>query len=698
MLPRNIIDHIAAFVGVLDLDGTVIEVNETTLQVAGAERSEVVGCKLWECFFFAYDAKVADEIKGAVERAARGETSRFDTVACSAAGRLVPVDFIIRPVRDETGRIACLVPSGIDISGRKQIEDKLHCSLDLLERAQRVGQLGHWCYNLATEEFEVSAEARRIFFGDQALEVSAEQVERLIHPDDIERVRAGMRDAVIKRERFTASYRLRGDGEERILEVEADVDCNETGEPIRLFGIVRDVTEARRRERLLMEQQQLIDVSRLPIFYWEIDDGLMQWSMGCEQLYGFSREEALGRIPYELLKTEFPVPYPEIRQQLEMGNSWGGEVVQTTRDGRKLFVEVRLDPYRSDDRCLVMEDNRDVTAQHEAEEELKLSEERLAIAAKLAGVGFFDHDQIVDIIHFSPEPWAGELPTEATFEDLYAIMHPADIPGFQEAVAKAHDPKGTGHFEQEYRLVRKSGEVRWISVKSRTYFEGEGENRRPVRTVGAVIDITDRRMWEEQQRLLMGELNHRVRNTLSVVQAIATQTLRGTRDPKTFVEDFKGRIQAIASAHKLLNETTWKGTHLTDLIREQLPSAEDGQIAFDGPEVWLPPQVALNLGLVLHELGTNARKYGALSVPSGRVEISWNVRKKNDKSALHLGWRETGGPPVQPVRTPGFGMGLIERIIAGTVEGETSIRFEPEGLNCVIEMALQPPAQVVPAA
>src|SRR5690606_32105611 len=155
---------------------------------------------------------------------------------------------------------------------------------------------------------------------------------------------------------------------------------------------------------------------------------------------------------------------------------------------------------------------------------------------------------------------------------------------------------------------------------------------------------------------------------------------------------------AIASAHKLLNETTWQGAHLTDLIREQLPLSATGQISTDGTEVWLPPQVALNLGLVLHELGTNASKYGALSVPSGRVEISWTVRETEDKPVLNLSWRETGGPPVRPPRAPGFGMGLIERIISGAVEGETSIRFEPEGLHCVIEMALQSVGRVEPPA
>ena len=363
------------------------------------------------------------------------------------------------------------------------------------------------------------------------------------------------------------------------------------------------------------------------------------------------------------------------------------------------MVEVRFDPVISGGRKIVMAAHRDITARRQAEQALKLSEERLAIATKLAGVGFFDHDQIADVIHFSPEPWAGMLPLEATIEDVFSIVHPDDLAAIRDAVAKAHDPRGTGQFEHEYRMLRKTGEVRWMSVKSRTFFEGEGKDRHPVRTVGAVVDITEQRIWAEQQRLLMGELNHRVRNTLSVVQAIASQTLRAAKDPRAFVEDFKGRLQSIASAHKLLNETTWQGANLTELVREQLASScGSGQVYTDGPEVWLPPQVALNLGLVLYELGTNARKYGALSVPNGRVQLSWEVVHEDDRRVLRLTWQERGGPLVRPPLARGFGMGLIERTVGSSIDGAAQIAFEPEGLRCVIDLALQSAEGFAPSA
>jgi PAS domain S-box-containing protein len=693
VLPRDIVDHIAAFVGVLDLDGTVAQVNETTLKISGSQRHELIGTKLWDLSWFTSDPESAARVKHAVTRAAKGETVRFDTTVTTHGGERLAIDLMIHPVLDEkTGKVQYLVPSGINITRRKAIEAELKRSRDLLERAQRVGHLGHWSFDLATKKLEWSAEARRIFFGEEeSREVSAETIEKLIHPDDLERVRAGMMAAIQAGESFATSYRIRrGDGEERIIELQADPDYAPDGELLRVFGIVRDVTQAHLREQQLIEQQQLIDLSLEPILCWSLDDGLLHWNPGCQHLYGYSREEALGHRIDELLHSQFPVPIAEIRKRLEAGESWTGEVIQTAKDGRKIIVEARIDPVVSGERRIVMEAHRDITARRQAEQALKLSEERLAIATKLAGVGFFDHDQIADVIYFSPEPWAGMLPTEATLDDVFAIVHPDDLAPFREAIAKAHDPRGTGQLEHEYRMIRKTGEIRWISVKSRTFFEGEWKERRPVRTVGAVVDVTEQRMWAEQQRLLMGELNHRVRNTLSVVQAIATQTLRTAKDPQAFVQDFKGRLQAIASAHKLLNETTWQGANLTGLVREQLASScGSGQVYTDGPEVWLPPQVALNLGLVLYELATNARKHGALSVANGRVQLSWQVVREDDKRVLRLTWQECGGPAVRPPISRGFGMGLIERTMGSAADGAARIAFEPEGLRCVIDIALQ---------
>jgi len=174
-----------------------------------------------------------------------------------------------------------------------------------------------------------------------------------------------------------------------------------------------------------------------------------------------------------------------------------------------------------------------------------------------------------------------------------------------------------------------------------------------------ILDVSERRRAEETQRLLIGELNHRVKNTLASVQAIAQQTLRHSSGPVDFAPTFLGRIRALAAAHSLLSDATWRDASLRELIEGQLAIGAVGadRLRAEGPDLELAPEPALHLALVLHELVTNAHKYGALSVPHGRIELFWRVAD----GMLELDWAEQGGPPVAPPSRKGFGSALIER-------------------------------------
>ena len=186
-------------------------------------------------------------------------------------------------------------------------------------------------------------------------------------------------------------------------------------------------------------------------------------------------------------------------------------------------------------------------------------------------------------------------------------------------------------------------------------------------------DITERKQAEKLQRLLIDELNHRVKNTLATVQAIARQSLRRARSPSDFVDSFTGRVQALASAHTLLTQNTFHGAQIMDLVREQvmLGAPEDGRVACSGPLLVLDAQMALHLALVLHELATNARKYGALSVPQGRLLVDWSVMTNNG-SNLMMRWKEAGGPRVSAPSKHGFGTTLVEHALQAH-GGEASI-------------------------
>ncbi|MGC1577212.1 MAG: response regulator [Beijerinckiaceae bacterium] len=194
-----------------------------------------------------------------------------------------------------------------------------------------------------------------------------------------------------------------------------------------------------------------------------------------------------------------------------------------------------------------------------------------------------------------------------------------------------------------------------------------------------------RQQAEETQHLLVGELNHRVKNTLASVQAIVQQTLRSTKNPTDFTTSFTGRIQSMAKVHSLLSNTAWKGADLRDVIRDQLkfgPVDESRLIAW-GPPVSLGPQTTQHLALMVHELGTNSSKYGALSTPQGWVTVSWAV----EDSMLRLKWMEQGGPPVRAPIRRGFGTTLIELSAQGE-GGRARMSIETSGIVWEIEFPL----------
>jgi PAS domain S-box-containing protein len=211
---------------------------------------------------------------------------------------------------------------------------------------------------------------------------------------------------------------------------------------------------------------------------------------------------------------------------------------------------------------------------------------------------------------------------------------------------------------------------------------GRDESGRVIDVIAEGRDITHRKRWEEQQRLLTKELAHRIKNSMAVIQSIARQTLRGA--PKPFAEAFNGRIQSLAAAHDILLERGWSAASLEDLARRQLAVAE-GRVRMAGPDIILSPILVTSLGLALHELLTNATKYGALSVPQGAVELRWKAVGDDGQRRMLLTWMEQGGPPVTAPDHEGFGSTLIERSLPGA---SVERRFEPDGLVCTIDLPL----------
>jgi two-component sensor histidine kinase len=206
------------------------------------------------------------------------------------------------------------------------------------------------------------------------------------------------------------------------------------------------------------------------------------------------------------------------------------------------------------------------------------------------------------------------------------------------------------------------------------------------RSVGIFVqghDVTETVKAAERQKLMIDELNHRVKNTLATVQSIAMQTARSHPEPQTFARSFQSRLLSLSHTHDLLTRSHWEGADLRAILEHETEAHGVTRLVPNGPPVALDPPAALSLGMIFHELATNAAKYGALSSPEGRVFVDWSVSNQADR-VLHLNWRETGGPEVTPPERRGFGGRLIERNVRHDLAGDVRVSYPPEGL--VFEM------------
>jgi two-component sensor histidine kinase len=329
----------------------------------------------------------------------------------------------------------------------------------------------------------------------------------------------------------------------------------------------------------------------------------------------------------------------------------------------------------------------DVTEQVRTQAAAEESQRRLSAAVAIARLGAFEwdletgrailDDRAREIFAFGP----GE---SLMIEDVVGRIDAADFARVRAELTAA-EAAGRRRREHEYRIRLPNGSTRHIAAVSDTVCASDG---RPVRMIGVFDDVTEKRRAESRQRLLINELNHRVKNTLATVQSIAAQTLRSAADLHRAREAFEARLVALAAAHDLLTSQSWNGAGLSDVVATAMAAFETGgrpQVSRSGPPVWLTAPRALALSLALHELATNAAKYGALSVPQGRVTIRWSL----SGGALTLSWREEGGPPVAPPARSGFGTRLLQRSLAHELRGEVDVAYAPQGVRCEIRFQVE---------
>ena len=274
--------------------------------------------------------------------------------------------------------------------------------------------------------------------------------------------------------------------------------------------------------------------------------------------------------------------------------------------------------------------------------------------------------------------------TEIARSECLAGVHPDDIGRVEQFRSEAFRDRRR-EYNVEYRIIRPGGELRWVETRCFLSFSGEGH---PHRVVGVSIDITERKRVEEQQRTLLAELDHRVKNALATVSAVVSHTRQGSRSVADFVAALDGRIRSMATTHELLSSRRWQGVSLTELVRRELaPYATRNNTEINGPDISLKPEAGQAMAMVLHELATNAAKYGALSTKNGRVSIRWDRHLNgNPRSHLVFEWQEIGGPPVVALGKSSYGTSTIRDLIPYEFGGTVDLVLAPEGVRCRLEL------------
>lgn len=581
-----------------------------------------------------------------------------------------------------------MAPEQLENEKRSRLaaEASLRLVSERLEKAEEAAGALIYDWDITAQKVWRSAGLTRIL-GWQTDEVSptAEGWVALQHPMDKARLKTLQDpDFIQENDNYVMEYRLRHKAGHYVWVLDSGrVFRDSSGAIIREAGVIIDISARKKVAASLSLQTDLIELSFEPIFVWHPEKGIVDWNRGAEQLYGFTREEALGQISHKLLRTIHPIAPAHLMELLNTVRSWTGEVQHLTKDSRQVFVESRQQAIETDGETLILETNHDITERKRAE----------ADNARMAAVAAASHDALFGVtLEGYIEAWNpaaerlfGYTAAEVIDQHVSILAAPADHRAQNDFLLRARAGEAIPPYNA--RRLRKDGSLVDVSVSLGPV---KAPNGSVIAISVAMHDISDRREWEARQRLMTRELAHRVKNSFAVLQAILRSTLKTTPNPHEFAEKFSGRLHSLAAAQDILTANDWKGAELGALARHLLSlyiAGEGDRLVISGPEVNLPAEYAVPFGLIFNELATNALKYGALTAPNGKIELSWRIESNASAgSVLSLTWRERGGPKITSLDGRGFGSALIERSIAGA---KVERRFDTEGFICTIELKLK---------
>jgi PAS domain S-box-containing protein len=685
---RLVTDSVPVVIARCDSEGRFTWANRLFKERYGLPLEQIVGKKIAEVIgddaFAGLERHVAECLAGA--------EVECEFPVCGWNGRPMVVQGRFAPEwRD--GEVVGLIGATTDITRLKKAEQRLRASEVTFRQLVDDSPFGIYVVDADFRIVQASVGARKAF---------ADGVTPVIGRDLADAVRSiwpePFTSDAIEHFRHTMAtgepYRVAGSVERRkdTGAVESyDWKIERLTMPDGRFGVVchfYDLSERQKYEDALRESEAtfraMFDSSAVGKIEIETNTGrFLRANAAMCRFVGYSEEELLGR-------TVFDITHPDDREtdrgslrSMDAGALpvFDKEKRYIRKDGQIVWARVTANTIR-DAAGRPLRNTaviQDLNARKRAEQELEASRTRLQLALDAARLGWFQYDparrsgwgdtRFREICDFD----AAEIPLDMIMERI----HPDDMEKVRTSLATHPDPLNPP-VVVEFRIRRRDGDIRWVELHGLAHFEGIGPQRRAVSLIGTAEDITERKQHEEQTQLLMREVNHRAKNMLSVVDAIAHQT--AARRPEDFIERFSERIQALSANQDLLVRNEWKGVWVADLVRAQLAHFADlagSRIVVHGPALRLNAASAQAIGLAIHELSTNAGKYGALSVDSGGVDIRWRI----EDDTFHICWAESGGPPVSAPERRGFGTIVMETMAERTVGGNVELEYAPSGVT-----------------
>jgi two-component sensor histidine kinase/PAS domain-containing protein len=643
------------------------------------------------------DALVA--AKRRVLASGQGETleAKFGASDCSRWFRIR-----LDPLRED-GRTAGVIAAAVDITEDRRARRRLReLSNELAGTVQR--------FDLALRAANVvvfAQDAERHFtwisrdlFGMPPSEITGRREEDVL-PPDVQAVAIPAKDAVLRTgQPREYDYSIAAGNERRWFRARAEPVFDPAGKPSGIVGAVIDVTtENVAQQRLRAVTDELAaTVARFDVALRGADvfvfaqDRERRLTFASDRMNELSPLELLGHTDEDLLPGEIAsIVVPAKEQVLATGEPLQLHLALPGDAGGTRWQKIHMEPSKDPSGAVVglIGCAVDVTAERLGQQrerrladELRLTVQRFQVALRGADVTVFTQDGDLAYTWVSQDflnRKAGSF-IGLTDQDVLPPEMSPRLVDFKRAVLERGEAQ-----QGEFRFPNPVNE-RWYFIRAEPQRDETGAI---VGLLAAAVDVTERRQRETHIRILLRELTHRTKNLLAVVQAMARQTLTTSTSAGDFEARFSGRLQGLAASLDILVSEDWEGASIDELVRSQLGHYRDfvgGRIVLDGPDVRLEPEAAQNIGLALHELGTNSSKYGALSVPTGRVEIAWEFLPGSAGRSLRFTWRETGGPPARPPSRKGFGYAVLERLVPRALGGHADISYGPGGLSWSVDL------------